>query len=164
MQLQGWRALLALRSGHWAELKDAGAKAANPVWSYVAARNLGEKADEKNAGLPADPCFHLFVEKNQRKSPTLRECPNQELLELFNWVDESETSSRRQQAMDRFVRRYSEKMLEERIAEQNQALGLRWDVPVGRPDGPRISDLVLALPEHKRFRSQLERRLSGENK
>ncbi len=159
-QLQGWRAMVALKETRWAELKDAAARAGNPVWSYVAAVNLGEKAV-----VPEDPCMKLFARPGAvAVAPTLRECPSRELLELFAWADETQPHSRRQAAMERFLRLYAEAQLDDRIAAANQASGLTWDIPMAKPEGPRASDLVLALPGMRRLRGQVDRRSSGENK
>lgn len=159
VQLQGWRAMFALRSGQWMELKDAGWKTANPVWNYVAAANLGEPRI-----VPEDTCFRLFSSATKSKAPTLRECPSREILELYSWVDETQPAGSKQTAMERFFRLYGESLLEERIAIANYATGLVWDVPLHKPDGPRLTDLILSLPELKRYRAQVDRRFLRENK
>ncbi|MCM2282443.1 MAG: sulfatase-like hydrolase/transferase [Bdellovibrionaceae bacterium] len=157
-QLQGWRAIFALRESRWSELKDASAKTLNGVWFFVAAANLNE-----TVSVPEDACVKLFSQLGQRKAPTLRECSNREILELFFWVDESQSPARRQAAGERFVRLYMESATQQRISELNHSLGLTWDVPASRPEGPGLADLILALPEMKKYRLTLDRRLSGKN-
>lgn len=153
-QLFSWRALIALRLEDWAELKELGQKAGQPTWSFVAARNLGEKT------APSEhPCVRLFVKRQtEGKAPSLHECPSKELLELLAWSDEAATGFNRRQSMEQFFREYTERALQEKIAEYNYVSGLNWDVPIALPDGPALADLMLALPEFRRYKVTLQRR------
>ena len=158
MQLLGWRATVALRTRNWSELRDSGSRAIQPLWSYVADMNRNV-----DASMPAHPCLKFFGEKKRNERPTLRECPNPELMELATWNDDTVTKQARQQAMDRFVRIYTESSVENRIAEINYATGHAWDVPLEKPSGPSLVDLILSLPSQKRFQQQLAKRISGEH-
>ncbi len=158
VQLQGWSAIVALRTGKWAELREAGSRTLQHVWSYVSDMNRGVDADP-----PAHPCLKYFTGKQRSKQPTLRECPNPELLELATWNDETKKQSVRQQALDHFVQLYTQSSVDEKIAELNFASGHSWDVPLSKPAGPNLVELILALPEQKRFQQVLAKRLSGEN-
>jgi hypothetical protein len=65
--------------------------------------------------------------------------------------------------LDRFVRLYTESNIDHKIAELNYATGHAWDIPLEKPSAPSLVDLILALPEQKRFKQQLSKRISGEN-
>jgi hypothetical protein len=158
VQLQGWRAIVALRTARWAELREAGSRTLTHVWSYVSDMNRG-----LDATPPAHPCMKYFTGKQKPKKPTLRECPYPELLELATWNDETKKQSVRQQALDHFVQLYTQSSVDEKIAELNYASGHAWDVPLTKPDWPNLVELILALPEQKRFQQVLAKRLSGEN-
>jgi hypothetical protein len=157
-QLQGWRALVALHMGKWTELRDAGSRNLQHIWSFVADVNRGVETTP-----PANTCLKYFVGKPSRELPSLRECPSQALIEIANWNDDSKKASIRQQALDRFVRLYGESSVENKIAEVNYSAGHAWDVPLEKPTGPNLVDLVLALPDQKRFQQAFVKRTSGEN-
>jgi hypothetical protein len=116
-----------------------------------------------DATPPAHPCMKFFTGKQRSKRPTLRECPYPELMELATWNDETKKQSIRQQALDHFVQLYTQSSVDEKIAELNYASGHAWDVPLAKPEGPNLVELILALPEQKRFQQVLAKRLSGEN-
>lgn len=157
-QLHGWSALFALRERRWADLKEIARQAANPMWEYVAATNL-----EETARVPDDPCFRLFADLGLGRSPTVRECPNREALEMFYWIDESQPPARRQSAMENFFRIRADALTQQKVAVMNHSIGLTWGLPLSKPDGPRVADLILALPEMRRYRAQIDRRFSGKN-
>lgn len=157
-QLQGWRAKLALQQDDWNELRNI-AKLKKPshgfreIWDYVAARNLGETGT-----VPDHPCFG-FLKSSQPSVENLmqRECRIEGTAELLAWVRESESETIRNKAMDSFVRQYQSKILAARIAERNQAGGGVWDTALVA-NGPDIIELILALPELKRQKTQLRQK------
>ena len=158
-RLSGWRATLALRQENWNELKAIGDRSGQPMWSYVASLNMGLKPAE-----PADPCLRVFrkAKGGGFEAPSLRECASADVLELIEWtgIDESASAAAKQKAQDSFFRVYSWRLIDSVVAERNYALGLIWDASPDAPGAPKAVDLLLALPENRKYRSALARRLS----
>lgn len=156
-QLNGWRAIWALRVGDWKELKAVSSKPeTRPTWAYVAARNLGEKAT-----LPEDPCF-AFLKKDRASDWHLaKECEATGLSDLVLWGNEREEMAIRNQAMESFLRSYASRALATRVAEHNYVSGLMWDTNLDMLHAPDTIDLILALPEMKKFRTAVVRRLAS---
>ncbi len=153
-QLSGWRALLALRRNDWDELK-AAARETNEDWIYVADANLNEKSKSK----PSSCLKHAMNLLQRRKSSAPRECDDQELLRLYDLIAENGDDQDRQRSFDNFSKIYLERMIDLRVAEQNLVADADWDVSLDQPSQPTIVDLVLSLPDARRFRIQLRERL-----
>lgn len=155
-QLLGWRAIWALRTDNWAELKAAAGKSdLRPLWWYVAARNSGEKTE-----LPNDPCLG-FLKANGKSWQVPRDCTSEGFAELMRWRDESLESSERTSAMEAFFKIYGVQALSVKIAEQNHVNGLAWDTSLAFLEAPSFVDLVLALPEMKKYRVATLKRIAA---
>lgn len=153
-ELNAWRAILALQAGEWNELK-AVAGDENPVWKYVAAVNLGEKADR-----PLTPCLRAL----DVATPDVRKSCNDDLArELIEWVT-SKDEKARERAMEAALRGAVAKALAEKVAKQNAVAGDVWDVSKAPLSEPAMSDLILALPEMKKYRTQVRARLAVESR
>lgn len=154
-QLLNWKAIWDLKMDRWKELKTSAKSAQNPIWAFVAARNLKEKAE-----IPNDPCLNLIKEySNANHKYNVRDCRAEEISELLSWLDESQALSMRQKSMENFMRLRADKLLFQRIAELNYFVGMNWDVSLAIPKEPLISDLILALPENRKYRQVVARRL-----
>jgi hypothetical protein len=158
-QLRGWRALLALRHEDWKELKAAAtAVHGNEIWRYVAEVNM----NLPQANLPKnDICFIYGVEllRGQSESTAARECSTPELLALYDWLRSGNSVLKRQKNLEVFIKKAMPHWLESRIAEENYATGAVWDVSLEKPRAPSTPELILALPEAKKFRLALKERL-----
>ena len=155
IELTGWRAVWALRLANWRELKSIAEKADHePVWAYVAARNLGEKT-----ALPSDPCLAFLRVMRSASWHLDKNCNNDGLADLIFWANETADAATRLKAMESFIRRYALRALADRISEQNFVTGLQWDTNTSRLQAPDIVDLVLALPELRKYRSLVMHRL-----
>lgn len=156
--LAAWRARVALRDEDWNDLRAIGERASQPSWSYVAALNMGLKANPPN-----DPCLiavRSAKSSTESASAARRECRSGEILEFLAWTEESGSAAQRQRAQDTFVRSYAYAVLDRAVAERNFALDLSWDSNRSLPGGPRPVEMVLALPENRKYRSALNRRLA----
>ena len=154
-ELKGWRAIMTLRENDWHELKTlagTGKHAYRPLWAFVADRNLGTKTS-----IPEDPCFAFL--KGDRHLP--RPCNAEGLQDLLTWSDDSAPEAVKTKASESFLRLYLTKAIATRIAEQNEVIGREWDTSVKIKE-PDILELVLALPEMKRFRHIVKARTSSE--
>jgi hypothetical protein len=155
---RGWRAVLAIRQGDWKELKDAGQGKAfqNPVWSYVASRNMGEKVP-----VPDEPCLS-FLKEGSHGSVT-KTCSEEMIKDLLIWMDSKSPETERTRAMESFLRTYSAKALAARIAEHNQVAGLAWDT-TSRMEGPEMIDLIISLPEMRKARPFIRSRMAADRR
>lgn len=156
-QLRGWRAIWALRRDDWSELKSVSDEPLpEPFWKFVAARNLGEKAE-----TPKDPCLDFLKSPNPFSANVPKECRIEGLSELLAWSNESKSDSVRAKSMDGFYRVYLAQTVAARIAEQNETLGRKWDTALS-VDSPAPLDLILALPEFKKQRAFLAAKFKAE--
>lgn len=155
-ELAGWRAVLALRRSDWVELKEtAGKESVRAEWAFVAARNLGEKAN-----VPASPCFDFLKERPSERKLS-RDCSSSGVRELFDWTNEALPESERTKAFEALLRIQSQKALANTLAEHNVANGWVWDVPIDGLSVPDPVELILALPEMRKYRNQLRTKLGG---
>lgn len=153
-ELRGWRALFALRQQNWRELRAAAqpvgqgpiyTSPANPLWAFVAARNLGEKV-----AVPDVPCL-TFLKSGSRRRVS-RECERAGIRDLVDWANETLPEAERTRARDAFIRFYLQQTLEKRVAEYNEVAGRTWDTPL-EVHSPTDDELLLALPELKKLRT-----------
>lgn len=162
LQLRGWRATWAVRDGDWQELKSLAGfpKIIQPVWAYVASRNLGERAT-----LPiGEPCFEFLKAAQPLANPQpAKACRMDGLNDLLAWVNESAPETTRTKAMEQFSRFYAQRALAITVAEHNLISGARWDsIPL--PDEPDTVDLILSLPEFRKFKGVLKARLASDRR
>ncbi len=156
MQILNWKAIWDLRLDRWKQLRSSGVKASNPIWKFVAGRNLKEKLE-----IPVDPCLNLIKDySGGRTNLNIRDCRSEDFSDLITWLDDSQMLSVRQRAMESFLRLHTDKILLDRISELNFLTGMNWDVSLSFPKEPSISDLILALPENRKFRQVLNRRIA----
>jgi hypothetical protein len=155
--IAAWRAILALRRSDWTELKDVAGKNRDRVeWAFVAARNLGEKWV-----APTDPCIVPMVPAPLRVKTLPKDCSVAGVRELYQWADESLSEDVRNRAMDSLVKLQSAKSLSMVIAENNLANGWVWDTSIAGLTAPDPVDLIMALPELKRYRAILKGKLDA---
>lgn len=163
-QLQGWRATWAVRLSDWKELKAVSSLPTEQAdWAYVAARNLGEKAQP-----PRNPCFQFLTDVQPTQpgaspapggSAALRlhlskECRVDGAADLFGWSNDTLAETLRVKAMEAFIRFYLARFMAVKIEEHNQVYGRTWDT-AATVDSPDTLDLMMALPEFKRQRAAI---------
>ena len=149
--LLAWRAILALSRNDWVELK-AAAGDDHPVWKYVAAINLGEKV-----ARPLEPCLKaLDVHTTEMR----KACSDDYVRDIVTWVTETDPKIR-DRAMESATKTGLGRALFDRISRQNAVAGDTWDVSRGALSEPPLSDLILALPEMKKYRIILRSKLAS---
>lgn len=155
-QLVGWKANLLLNSGEWRGLADLGIRTRKPLWKFVGDRNLNMRGNLNREG-----CSKLFLEKREE---VLRpeECEDELLMSLWRWIHERDGGEKKV-LQEVFMRNYLQHKTLERIAKVNFVNALKWDVPVTLPGEPRLADLLLSLPENKRYQAMTKNRLLRED-
>jgi len=155
-QLIGWKAQLLLNAGDWRGLADLGIRSRRPVWRFVGERNLNMRGNLNREG-----CSKLFLEK---RDEMLRpeECEDELLMSLWRWIHEKE-SSEKKVLQEVFFRHYLQHKTLERIAKANFVNALKWDVSTELPGDPKLADLLLSLPENKRYQTITKNRLLRED-
>ncbi len=153
-ELNAWRAILALQAGNWTELKSV-AGAEFPVWKYVAAVNLGEKAER-----PMAPCLRAL---DVPTAEVRKACSDDLARDIVEWATTKDDRTR-ERAMEAALRGSVAKALAEKIAKQNAVAGDVWDVSKDPLNAPAMSDLILALPEMKKYRTAVRARLASESR
>ena len=122
-QLLNWKAIWDLRLDRWKQLRSSGVKASNPIWKFVASRNLNEKAE-----IPTDPCLNLIKEYSIGTSNlNPRDCRSEDFSDLMIWLDDSQSLSTRQRSMENFLKLHTDKVLLDRMSELNFLTGMNWD-------------------------------------
>jgi hypothetical protein len=142
-ELIGWRANVDLQRADWADLKVIATKE-RPLWAYVADANL-------NAKIPPliDLCLKaLFAHIGERG----KDCGDELSRSLALWADETKPRKDRDKAMDTFNKLEISKALSDRVSRTNLTVGDVWDVSRGPWTEPSLTDLMLAMPDMKKFR------------
>lgn len=155
LQMFGWRASYDLKQENWKDLSKISDYSHQIFWKFVAKRNLNEKSV-----FPDHACWHLLKFYNLNLHTNSRECRSDELLELTSWLDESLTISQRQKSMESFLKLKADHLLSERIAELNFIAGMSWDISLSELNEPSHSDLILSLPENRKYKQTTAKRLS----
>jgi hypothetical protein len=155
--LRGWRAIVALQKSDWAELKAVAAQD-KPIWSNVAAANLGEKVSwgklNKDA---AAQCFNSLIARSNQVDSL---CEDELARAALIWTNESLPQERRRLAENDFFRMYAAKSLLEKAARANAVAGDRWDVASSALREPALVDLIMAWPTLKKYRASLKRQIA----
>jgi len=155
-QVVGWQAVKAIHLKDWKALLEMGLRFKEPTWSYVASKNL-----KKRHSLPWRGCFRLLAASRMKlkRVPTPKECDDEIFKELYLWITLKKAVRKATYHKERFLRLFSQALLDRKIAELNYVNGLMWDVPVDRPKGPFLSELLLSLPDNKKYLKATQRRL-----
>ncbi len=148
-ELIGWRANVDLQRADWADLKLIATKE-RPLWLFVADLNLNVKIPP----LP-DPCMKaLFTHTGERG----KDCGDELSRSLALWADETKPRKDRDHAMDAFNKLELSKALADRVARTNLSVGDVWDVSRGHWAEPSLTDLMLAMPDMKKYRAGRSRK------
>lgn len=156
-ELIGWRANLALVNGNWAELKKLSGKD-RPAWAYVADLNGDSK---KKPEQLTDSCLRaLFTHTGE----VGKNCGDPLSRDLAIWTDEKAESGARNRAMEAFLKGIVSKTLTDRIARADMIAGDVWDVSKGRWAEPPLVDLMLAMPDFKKYRATVRAKIASESR
>lgn len=140
-----WAAQLALERKDWTRLAELGRKAAVPLWTAVAERNLGKKTKL------ADPCLRLLETPAAGDSREAKACSDETILTLYGAIRADADGEGRENSRRRFARAWELHQLDLRILKANAGMGLLW-LPASAEEGlPSLPSLALALPELKKF-------------
>ena len=152
-----WLAWRALHERDWRALQYFGQRYNEPVWTYVARRQLNE-----HAILPDNSCIRMIhrLNRNSKRSPNKKPaqpCEDREFIAFAKWVNNGSLLPNLLQ--DRFFHEYLMSELLNQAVRENYGIGLPWDTPVRNPNEPTLVNLVLTLPEFRFFRQILVDRL-----
>ena len=155
-QLAGWKAQLLLNIGDWHALSELGNRLRKPIWRFVADRNLNLRGNLNREG-----CSKFFLEK---RDEILRpeDCEDELLMSLWRWIHEKESGDKKN-LQEIFLRQYLQRKTWERIAKANFVNALKWDVVTDLPGDPSFADLLLSLPENKRYQTITKNRMLRED-
>ena len=149
-ELIGWRAHVDVQRADWPDLK-AAAGEVRPLWSYVADVNLNSP---KQTIL--DACSKaLFTQSADRD----KDCGDDLARALATWADEHKSRADRERAMELFNRLEINKAVSDRVSRANLTAGDTWDVSRGRWSEPSLTELMLATPALRKYRSRKNDRL-----
>ncbi|MBC7371360.1 MAG: sulfatase-like hydrolase/transferase [Bdellovibrionaceae bacterium] len=154
-----WAALLAFDLKEWNMLKTIGVKANVPLWQFVADRN-GASGPTVNFSFFQDPCLRL-LEIPQFDSTDLKKCDNPLFLDFIDWQRSDIRSLSKGMQKRRFERAYLTSLIDQDIQEAGLATTLIWDLSLKNTLGPKITDLVLGLPEYQKQRANLYKALQN---
>ncbi len=157
-QSQRWRAERAVLQENWTELLSIGEAAKDPLFIYVAKQNLGQSARK-----PAGRCGRYFASASKTNLRLGAGCDDEMLIRLAEWAN-GDDEDRRARALESFIALYRAHKLETEIGSANYARLLPWDNSTSAPHGLMLSDLFLALPNHRPLAATIKTRLSRENK
>ena len=143
-ELTGWRATIDLQRGDWLDLKLIAAKD-HPLWTYVADTNLNVKTSPL-----ADNCLKaLFAHSGESG----KDCGDEISRQLALSADDSRSRRDRDHALEILSKLELSQALSDRVARTNLTVGDVWDVSRGRWMQPSLEDLMLAMPDMKKYRA-----------
>ncbi len=156
-QIMGWAALRALNVGDWAWLQQLGELAKRGDWRLVGKKGAGEKSDWKTHS-----CLSL-LEKSREDvvAQTGKACDEPMFAELILWLKTRDVA--REFNRDNFIREFQVYLTGREIAVNNYLAFLDWDVDRDLPGGPSYSEMILALPENRKFSDFVNKRLASKN-
>lgn len=152
LDLSEWTAALALSLKDWEQLKSLGTFYQNPLWKYVAEKNLGLKTEEVT-----DSCFKLLSLPAESLKDVYKDCNDTLFLEFVDYTRATERGLNKETQFKKLERSYKIHLLDQTIRKVNIGLNLVWDVNHERQWRPSRVDLALALPENIRLKNQLNR-------
>ncbi|RYZ62615.1 MAG: hypothetical protein EOP09_18610 [Proteobacteria bacterium] len=154
-----WTALLAFDLKEWNTLKALGVKANYPLWQFVADRN-GATGPTVNFSFFQDPCLRL-LEISQFESADLKACDNPLFLDFIDWQRSDIRKLSKDTQKRRFERAYLTSLIDQDIQEAGLATTLIWDLSPKYILAPKVTDLVLSLPEYQKQRATLYKSLQN---
>ena len=84
--------------------------------------------------------------------------------DLNLWTDERAEIDARNRAMDAFLKAVVAKTLTDRVARADMLAGDVWDVSKGRWLEPTLADLMLAMPDLKKYRASVRAKIASESR
>lgn len=158
-QILSWAAVRALNSNDWEWLAKLGELGKRSDWKLVARRGAGQKIDFKG-----DDCLSLsMVEKSREDivAGASKYCDEPMFAELLLWLKTKDVS--KENNRDNFIRDFQIFLTGREISVNNYLSFLDWDVDRSMPAGPSYSEMLLALPENKKFLDFVNKRLASKN-
>lgn len=147
----GWLAYTLLENKDWPALRDFGKKLKQPLWLYVAEKNMGVAK-----AAPSDPCFDLLQVKTL-DSQQMKKCDDELFLDFVDWRRSDERGLSKDAQKVKFENAYRHHKIDTFILRSNLALNSIWDTPAQIRYAPTTMDLILYLPENQKVRLQLEK-------
>ena len=149
LQMVGWLARHFMLKEDWKNLEDLASGHINESWKYLAA-----KLQNKESKIPSAPCIAMLIKKSES------ECKDDLLISFLNWVESTGTANENS-ASNRFLRSYYYSKLDDEIGAVNYMNGLFWDVALDRPGLPAFVELVMRLPEYKKYKLVADQKLKS---
>ncbi len=154
-QLKQWQARVALESRYWSELDRLGKLYSQPLWRYVARQHLGQPFR-----LSGEGCEKAFYRDDSPKERfTLRDCNDPEVVALAQWMNASRPREDRDRAREKFIRLFRASQWESHLNRLNLRFGSVWDTRIDLFQGPTHSELLLSLPQNRRYVAIVEKRV-----
>ncbi len=153
-ELLNWVALLMLEQKDWEGLKSLGSKNNEPLWSYVAERNILGTTPTKSK--TQEPCLNLLKEKIIDAS-MLKTCSDPVSVVFIEWQRSEALGLQKETQKKKFERLYKQHKIDLAVARINIGIGKVWDINHEIRFAPEKIDLVLALPEYQKIFTQIER-------
>jgi len=157
-QSRRWRAERAVVQEDWSALQEIGESAKDALMTYVARQNLSLPTRR-----PGGRCARLFHSSTKPNFRIDTGCDDEMLIRLVEWAN-GDDEDRRGRALESFILHYRAHKLETAIGAANYARLLPWDASPSAPRGLTLSDLFLALPNHRPLAGTIRSRISRENK
>jgi len=159
LELVNWSALLSFDIKDWNTLRSLGVKFQQPFWQYVAEKNdaVGTKI---LFSYLQDPCLRL-IEIPKIESADMKACDDRLFLDFIDWQRAELRGLSKSVQKRRFEQAYLYALIDQEIQEAALATTLIWDLPPAKPLKPRLTDLLLSLPEYQKLKTNLYRVLQN---
>jgi len=159
VELVNWCALLAFDIKDWATMRNLAIKFKQPFWLHVAEKNSGIES-KNHFSLQQDPCLRL-LESTKIDSADMKACEDTLFLDFIDWQRAELRGLSKSAQKRRFERAYLNSLIDQETQEAALATMLIWDLPAAKSLQPRLTDLVLSLPEYQKQRTILHKALQN---
>lgn len=151
-ELVSWALMFSLQNGMWRELEKIAKKIKDPDSEYLALANL----DKKRRELPKT-CLGMLEEKK----PGAYGCEETLAQELITYLKSQGSTLESQQAFERFLRMYRQKLLDREILKANYLTGYLWDTVSENVLTPSSVDMYLEMKHNHKLKSLVIKRVGS---
>ena len=142
----------AIREENWTLLRELGKENRQELWGYLA-----DKMENKKTYLPQDDCTQILNNREKANLGGWCSCSDREWLQFSSYLFAD--PEMKTYLEEKFINIYMQSSLDEFINRENFRNGLIWDTNIELSLAPRRTELFLLLPENKRLRSAIDRRI-----
>ena len=145
IEAKNWIAYWALKLKNWELLLKISKELKQPIWQHIASKHLNKPSTIN------DPCWALLNQTYQENA----NCNDKKFTNFALWIRYDKQNSKLATVYkNNFIKMYKNHITHEKIARLNWYNYNIWDIDNKKYIKPSLVDLVLSLPEYKKYKLQ----------